>query len=85
MVTPDWMNTQIGFLNLRLGIYKPSAGRDFYFDPSPGFYRSISKGSTPALNEAMRMLADHIIAQSSPLIEEWDGLAPTTGASSGGS
>lgn len=75
MITPDWIDTQIGFLNLRLGIYKPSAGRDFFFDPTPGFYGFISQGSTPALNEAMRMLADHIIAPSSPRIEEWDGPA----------
>jgi hypothetical protein len=75
MITPEWINTQIGFLNIRLGIYQPSAGRDFYFDPTPGFYGFISQGSTPALNEAMRMLAEHIIAPSSPRIEEWDGPA----------
>ena len=75
MITPEWIDTQIGFLNLRLGIYQPSAGRDFYFDPTPGFYGFITQGSTPALNEAMRMLADHIIAPSSPRIEEWDGPA----------
>lgn len=73
MITPEWINTQIGFLNLRLGIYQPSVGRDFYFNPTPGFYGFISQGSTSALNEAMRMLADHIIAPSSPRIEEWDG------------
>ncbi|MCF7855905.1 MAG: hypothetical protein K9N51_13990 [Candidatus Pacebacteria bacterium] len=75
MITPEWINTQIGFLNLRLGIYQPFAGRDFYFDPTPGFYGFISQGSTSALNEAIRMLADHIIAPSSPRIEEWDGPA----------
>jgi hypothetical protein len=75
MITRKWIDTQIGFLNLRLGIYQPAAGRGFYFDPTPGFYGFISQGSTPALNEAMRMLADHIIAPSSPRIEEWDGPA----------
>lgn len=73
MITPDWIDAQIGFLNLRLGIYKPSSGREFYFDPTPGFYGFISQGSISALNEAMRILADHILAPSSPRIEDWDG------------
>lgn len=75
MISPDWINKQIAFLNLRLGIYRLSAGRDFHFDPTPGFYGFISQGSTEALNEAMGMLANHIIAPSSPRIEEWDGPA----------
>jgi ribosomal protein S27E len=75
MITPEWINTQIGFLNFRLGLYRPSTGRDFFFDPTPEFYAFISQGSTAALNKAMRILADFIIALSSPVIEDWDGPA----------
>ena len=74
-ITPEWINKQVGFLNMRLGIYRLADGGDFFFDPTPGFYGFISQGSTSALNEGIRMLADHIIAPSSPLIEEWDGSA----------
>jgi len=62
MIPPEWINKQIAFLNMKLGLFQPSAGSDFFFDPTPGFYGFISQGSTAALNDAIRRLADHIMS-----------------------
>ncbi len=61
------------FLTGRMGIYRLNAGDDFFFDPTPGFYGFVSQGTTRCLNEAMRLLADHIESSSCPIIEEWNG------------
>lgn len=75
MITSEWIEAQIRFLNIRLGLFKLSAGQEFFYDPTPGFYGFISQGSVSALNEAMRMLSDFVLAPSSPVIEEWEGPA----------
>jgi hypothetical protein len=74
MVTFQWIEKQISFLTTGIEIYKLSARNDFFFDPSPGFYGFIAQGKTDALNQAMRMLANHLESRSAPMIEEWKDL-----------
>lgn len=69
MITSEWIEAQIRFLNIRLGLFKLSAGQEFFFDPTPGFYGFISQGSVSALNDAMRMLSDFVLAPSFPLLK----------------
>lgn len=71
----EWFNQQTAFLNAKLGLYQLSAGRNFFFDPTPSFYGLICQGTTDALNQGLRRLADHIIAPSSPVIDPWEGSA----------
>lgn len=52
MVTLKWIDEQLAFLTSRLGIYRLGAVKDFFFDPTPGFYGFISQGSIEALNKA---------------------------------
>jgi len=73
MVSFNWIDKQMGFLTGRLGVYRLNAGDDFFFEPTPGFYGFISQGTTDCLNEAIRMLADHIESRTAPVIEEWKG------------
>jgi len=63
----------MSFLTARLGIYRLDAGEEFFFEPTPGFYGFISQGTTACLNEAIRMLADHIESRTAPVIEDWKG------------
>jgi len=72
-MTPEWINQQLAFLNAKVGLYQVSAGSDFLFDPTPGFYGFICQGTIPVLNDAIRLLADHILAPSSPTIDPWEG------------
>jgi hypothetical protein len=71
MVSFNWIERHISFLTARLGIYRLDAGDEFFFEPTPGFYGFISQGTTACLNEAIRMLADHIESRTAPVIEEW--------------
>lgn len=74
MVPFSWIEKQFVFLTSRLGIYRPGSGKDFFFEPTPGFYGFISQGTTQCLNEGMMMLARHIGASSCPIIEQWKGI-----------
>jgi len=73
MVTLKWIDEQLAFLTSRLGIYRLGAVKDFFFDPTPGFYGFISQGSIEALNKAMSILAEHTQSPTKPIIEEWEG------------
>jgi hypothetical protein len=72
MVSEEWIDRQIVFLNSRLGIYKLDS-ENFFFEPTGGFYGFIAQGDVKPLNEAMRMLADHLYSLSAPIIENWEG------------
>ena len=73
MVSMEWIDKQLVYLSSHLGVYKLEAGQDFFFEPTGGFYGFISQGRIEPLNEAMRMLADHISSLTSPIIENWRG------------
>ncbi len=75
MITSEWIEEQITFLNMRMGLFKVASGHEFFYDPTPGFYGFISQGSVSALNEAMRILSDFVLAPSFPVIGEWEGPA----------
>ena len=72
MVSNEWIDKQIVYLTSRLGIYKLESGQDFFFEPTGGFYGFIAQGQVQSLNEAMRMLAEHISSRSVPVIEDWE-------------
>lgn len=72
MVSEEWIERQIVFLNSHLGIHKLDSN-NFFFEPTGGFYGFISQGRVEPLNEAMRMLADHLLSLSAPIIEDWEG------------
>jgi hypothetical protein len=65
--------SQLQFLNTHIGLCRPDEGEGFFFDPTPGFYGWISQGTTQALNQALRILANHIAVRQVPLIEPWQG------------
>jgi len=71
MVSKKWIDEKMAYLSANLGIYKPDATRDFFFEPTGGFYGFIAQGRIDALNEAMRMLSDHISSRTAPVIEDW--------------
>lgn len=73
MVTCNWTERTMAYLSGRLGVYRLDAGNEFFLEPTPGFYGFIAQGTTDALNEAMRTLASHIGAPTSPIIESWAG------------
>jgi hypothetical protein len=50
-------------------------GENFFFEPTPGFYGYIAQGKPEALNDAIRILADHIESPSVPFIKDWTGPA----------
>lgn len=63
----------MSFLSARLGCFKLNAGNSFFFDPTPGFYGFIGQGTTEALNQAIKLLAEHIESKTAPIIEQWKG------------
>jgi hypothetical protein len=71
-ISIKWIDEQISYLNAKLGIYKPDAAQEFFFEPTGGFYGFIAQGRIDALNEAMRMLSNHISSRTAPVIEDWD-------------
>lgn len=73
MVSPEWVEEQMVYLTARIGIYRPDAREKFFFEPIGGFYGLIAQGSTEALNDGMRMLADHIQCIGCPVIQGWEG------------
>jgi hypothetical protein len=73
MISDEWIDNQIIFLNSRLGIYRPEPAENFFFEPTGGFYGFIAQGRIEPLNEAMRMLANHLLSISVPIIEDWEG------------
>jgi hypothetical protein len=72
MVSEEWIEKQIVFLNSNLGIYKLDSN-NFFFEPTGGFYGFISQGRVEPINEAIRMLANHVLSLSVPIIEDWEG------------
>jgi hypothetical protein len=73
MVSDEWIDKQISYLNSRLGIYRLESAENFFFEPTGGFYGFIAQGRVEPLNEAMRMLANHLLSPSAPIIEDWEG------------
>ena len=69
----SWIESQFAYLTSNVGIYKLGSNEDFFFDPTPGFYGFISQGTTKALNEGIKILADFIGIRTCPIIEEWRG------------
>ncbi len=71
----SWIESQFAYLNGRIGIYKLGSKDDFFFDPTPGFYGFIAQGTTKALNEGIKILADFICSATCPIIEDWKGVS----------
>lgn len=72
-ISNEWMDNQLGLLFSHLGIYRLTAGKQFFFEPTSEFYELVAQGTIDALNSAIQQLADHIEAPSRPIIEEWEG------------
>jgi len=68
MSNDEWFNSRLAQLVLATGPIRPTEGDEFLFAPSPGFYGLIAQGSADALNEGMRVVADHIGARSRPTV-----------------
>jgi DNA-directed RNA polymerase subunit RPC12/RpoP len=72
MLSAEWIDKQMVYLTSRLGVYGLEKGEDFFFEPTGGFYGFISQGRIEALNEAMKMLGEHISSLTVPVIEDWE-------------
>lgn len=59
----------MSYLTARISIYRPDAWEKFFFEPTGGFHGLIAQGSTEALNDGMRMLADDIERIDCPVTE----------------
>src|SRR5713226_7895650 len=70
----------LAFLTANLGLFRPGIGEAFFFEPTPGFYRSIAQGSVQALTDALVILARHVECPSTPTVQEWQGPASSLAA-----
>jgi hypothetical protein len=48
-ISIKWIDEQISYLSAKLGVYKPDAAQEFFFEPTGGFYGFIAQGRVDAL------------------------------------